>query len=404
MALTKPTREACLTSRVVGLLILWFVLDVGGRFLPVAWLHILPEHVATRRPGRYAPFIPNLDLEYAPWVGETALTGNLEPTERRSPIRFRTDAWGFRFTPDVEPGSQFDYLLHEGASFAYGGGLSDEETLPAVLTHESGLRMYNGGHFFRDKPGPEPIHDLLQKAGHQRPMVVLLEWEQAERDRSQLEGLPWRTDAIGRQLLGSDRYARLREDLQYGKRFLSAVWSISPLEILSIRFFKGLSNDSILPNPYRAQVVERKDAAGRRILFLRDEVERTLKPPDARYVERRADYFALYRRLLNERHLQMFVVLLPNKYTLYGPGLDHIAPSPYLNQLEAALQAQGIPTLNMLTEFSRTAGREIESGQYSYYREDHHWSPLGVRLTAAKLADRLRALRAQALETPHALQ
>ena len=70
---------------IVGLLVAWFVVDFGGRFLPVDWLHVLPEHIATRRPGRYSPFIPNLSLRYDPWVGETAMTGNLRPQETRPP-------------------------------------------------------------------------------------------------------------------------------------------------------------------------------------------------------------------------------------------------------------------------------------------------------------------------------
>ena len=43
-----------LTRLAVSLLVLWALLDIGGRLLPVDWLHVLPEHIATRRPGRYA--------------------------------------------------------------------------------------------------------------------------------------------------------------------------------------------------------------------------------------------------------------------------------------------------------------------------------------------------------------
>ncbi len=389
---------------VVGLLVAWFSVDFGGRFLPVEWLHVLPEHIATRRPGRYSPFIPNLRLRHDPWIGETAMTGNLRPTETRAPVTFSTDAWGFRLTPGVPPGSQFTLLLHEGASFAYGGGLSDNETLPAVITREMGIRMYNGGHFFWDKPGPEPLDDLLLKTGRQKPTIVLLEWEQADHERTQLEGLPWRLDRPGKALVGAVRYAQLRDDLQYGRRYLNAIFNISPLEVLAIRFFKSLSNDELLPNRYQAAVEARTAPDGKRILFLAKEVQRTLHPPDEGQIQARAAYFDLYRQLLAKRQLDVYIVLLPNKYTLYGPILDRIPGSPYLDRLEQALTAKGIHTLNMLPMFRQLAAGELDSGEYSYYREDHHWSPKGVRITAAALATRLRSDQSISAKLTHAVQ
>src|SRR5580704_16889443 len=84
---------------MVIVLAVWLVLDVVPRAFPVAWLHILPEHVATRRPGKFYPFIPNLKIHYDPWVGETATTGNLPPEETRSPLDFSTYNLSFRLTP-----------------------------------------------------------------------------------------------------------------------------------------------------------------------------------------------------------------------------------------------------------------------------------------------------------------
>src|ERR1035438_4367427 len=79
---------------IVTTLILWLALDILPRFLPVSWLHILPEHVATRRPGKFTPFIPNLTIRYDPWIGETAMTGNLQPMETRTALTFSTDSLG----------------------------------------------------------------------------------------------------------------------------------------------------------------------------------------------------------------------------------------------------------------------------------------------------------------------
>jgi hypothetical protein len=385
----KPAR----TSRwIVAVLCVWLVTDVLSRALPLEWLNILPEHIATRRPGMYAPFIPNLRLHYDPWVGETALTGNLSPTETRSPVEFSTDSLGFRLTPGVPPNGKADLLLSSGASFAYGGGLSDDETFASVVSRESGLRMYNGGHFFWDLQGLDALDWLLGKLNHQHPALVLLEWEQAEHEISNLVGLPWKTDRAGMALLGTDRYQQVRRDVQYARVYLNAVLNISPLEVLSIRAFKSLCNDQILPNRYRQAVVERAMPNGKRILFLRDEVVRTLHPPDNRYVQRRAEYFDFYARELAKRNLQVYVILIPNRYTLYGPLLDNYRPSEprYLDRLEAALKEKHVPVLNTLPMLESHAREDIAAGNMSFYREDHHWSAEGVRRVAGAFVQKLK--------------
>lgn len=380
-----------LTRWFVSCLGLWLVLDVGGRFVPVEWLGILPEHVATRNPPLHAPFKPNLSLTEDPWIGETATTGNLAPTETRAPVRFSTDALGFRLTPGVASSDRVDVLLTMGASFAYGGGLSDNETLPSVLTANIGLKTYNGGRFFWDVATIDELDWLLARLGNPHPTVVALFWEQAEVWPAQLDGIPWRTDKIGRRLLGETRYRTLRQDLQDGRREVGAFWNISPLEVLSIRFFKQLSNDRFLPNPYKGAVVERRLPNGSRLLILNDEYQRAIHPPGAQTVARHTEYLAHYRDLLAQRGCDLYVVLLPNKYTLYGALIDGVPASPYLGQIEHGLSARGVRVLNGLRVLQPDAAADLAAGTLAYYREDHHWSPLGVRRIAKAIAARLGA-------------
>jgi hypothetical protein len=374
-------------------LLAWAALDVVPRLLPVAWLHILPEHVVTRRPGKYYPFQPNQHLRYDPWVGETAMEGNLAPTEIRAPIDFSTDRLGFRLTPGVAPGSRIDLLLFSGASFAYGGGLSDDETLPAVMTRDAGLRMYNGGHFWWDPENFTTFEWLADQFPGQHPVVVLLEWEQMNHRVSEVEGTPWKPDRIGTALLGRGRYWPVRTEALYLKRRLNAMWNISPLEVLSIRLFKRLSNDRILPNRYRDNVAPFRTARGDRLLFLNEEVNRVKDPPSDAMVARQVAYFREFQRRLAGRGLRTYVLLIPNKYTLYGRLVDAAAPRGprYLDRLESALEQAGVPVLNGLTVLEPYAPGDLNSGETSMYREDHHWSPKGVRILGAALAARLRA-------------
>src|SRR5690606_35921777 len=79
-------------------LVIWICLDFFPRFLPLNWLDIYPFQLAARKPGRYAPFIPNLQIHARNYVGEMALMGNLPPTEVRDSVWFTTDENGFRKT------------------------------------------------------------------------------------------------------------------------------------------------------------------------------------------------------------------------------------------------------------------------------------------------------------------
>lgn len=374
-----------LSRWLVTALAVWALLDVAGRLGPVGWLHVLPEHEATRRPGRYHPFIPGLSLSADPWVGETALTGNLAPTETRPAARFSTDGLGFRLTPGVRPGDDVRLILYGGSSFAYGGGLADGETFPAVLTRETGRRVYNGGHFWWDPLNLRSLDWLTDHLGGTRPGVVMLHWEDADPDPRTLQPGSRRPDRVGRKLLGRDRYRDFRDFTDYARRYAGAVWGISPVEVLSIRLFKALSNDRVLPNRYKAAVRSRELPGGRRILFLEEEVVRVLRPPGDDVVRRHGEYYEAYARHLAARGAGLYVILLPNRYTLYGPLVDgaSAAPAdPYLDRLERELERRGVAVMNGLPVLRPLAAGDVASGRLSFYREDHHWSPLGVERIA----------------------
>lgn len=390
----------------MSLLVLWAGTDFTLRLLPLDWLHLLPEHIASRRPGRFRPFIPNLSIVLDPWIGETAMTGNLAPSEFRPPIRFSTDSLGFRKTPGVPPGGPIDLLLFTGRSYAYGGGLSDDETFPAALTRVTGLKTYNGGRFYRDPENLQSLDWLLQALHRPRPGILLLYWEDFDLYLHELDRLPWPSDGPGEALLGASRYSALRAGLQYAKRRAVAWWTVSPLEILSIRAFKFLTGGRILPNPYRSNVAVRHLPDGRRLLLLQQEVDRVLHPPDPADIRRHGDYFASLSSGLARRGLRSYVVLVPNRYSVYGPLIDGAAADPrphYLDRLEADLRSRGIRVVNALPLLRSTAVQDLASGDLSYYREDHHWTPLGVERIARVAAARIRS-QSPSEETTRAVQ
>lgn len=364
--------------------------DVAFRFLPVHWLHVLPEHEATRRPPAHGTFIPNLHIHYDPWIGETATTANQHPTETRSPIEFSTDDLGFRLTPGVSAHDKVAAVLANGASFSYGGGLSDSETFPAVFTRKTGLEMYNAGRFFWDGVSFEETDWLLNHLGNPHAAVILMYWEDQDLVPQQLDGPRSQMDKFGPRLLGKSRYLAFKHTYKAAFRQEQAFWFLSPMEVCSTRALKYLSNDVILPNGYKQAAVKLVLPDGKPMLVLDEEVERVIHNPDDAMVERNADYFAYFQKHLTARGNQMFVILMPNKYSLYGPALHApgaSVPVPYLDRVEASMNAKGIKTLNVLTLLKPYAAAEIASGQMSYYREDHHWTPLGV----GRVVDALQA-------------
>ncbi len=388
----EPKRRLRLTRVLVGLLIVWAVLDVVGRFGPVAWLDILPELVATRRPGKYYPFIPNMSLTENPWVGETAVKGNDPPRETRPPVVFSTDSLGFRLTPEVPPTKDVDLILFSGASYAYGGGLSDDQTFASVFTRKTGQRMYNGGHFWWDPMNLESLDWLLDHLKGPRSAVIMLIWENTEFQPAHLAGTNWPLARLARPLVGAERNKELAGDYEYTRRYLNAVWNISPLEVLSIRAFKKLSNGVILPNIYQEAAVDQTLPNGQDILYLPEEIDHVLKPVNESEVERNAEYFEGVAKHLAARNVQMYVIIIPNKYRLYQPWTDPSKDGKqnnYVDQLQEALERHGVNVYNTLPMLRAAAPQDVADGTLSFYREDHHWSPHGVDRVADGFAQYL---------------
>jgi hypothetical protein len=125
-------------------------------------------------------------------------------------------------------------------------------------------------------------------------------------------------------------------------------------------------------------------------------------------VTQTARYLAWFDAELKKRKLRLVVLLLPNRYTIYGPLLTKKAGPwvGYLDRLDAELERHGIATLNGLEVYRSGAQHELETGELSFYREDTHWNPQGVHKIAAALAETLEAPSSDTLAhaTRHVIQ
>jgi len=59
----------------------------------------------------------------------------------------------------------------------------------------------------------------------------------------------------------------------------------------------------------------------------------------------------------------------------------------YLNRLERALRAMGVPVLNLTPLLSAEAARQLKHGRYLYWPDDVHWNARGIALAAAAIQE-----------------
>jgi hypothetical protein len=372
-----------LSRLAVAVLAGWLIVDVGLRFMPVERLGVSAITAAQRFTGRHSPFRANLSIVVpAGSPGENAVRANLPPTELRPPLRFSTDNLGYRRNPEMPRGTIPDVLFIGGDSFIYGANLSDEETLPAAFTRASGLLAYNGG---RSHLTPMMLSDLdwlLAQLPGVPTKAVLVHLEQHRRRPK---------DRLGQR---SD----LEQDLRYVRWIVRGWWDASPLSNATRRLFRRLSNDKLLTNVYEQQVVAYELPDGHSMLFRDSETYPARVTQTPQQILATSEYIEAWTRELSARGIQAHVLLLPTRFTLYGPWLvqeeekraEVLRAVQDFYRLHAELNQRGIRTINGLDIFRRTAVEDLGSRELPFYREDNHWSPEGVNRIARVLADSLR--------------
>lgn len=398
-----PTRWSL--GRLIPIaLLLWALTDIGFRFMPEQWFRIQPVQVATRLPGRYSPFVPNLKLHVNNSVGEQALLANLAPTEKVPPQSFSTDRLGFRLTPGVPEEGPPQVFVFKGDSFTFGGSLSDEDTFASALEHQLGVRVYNAGKFFTDVDGLKELNWLMDQQKAKRPTVICVYLESSKRrflasfdsDVKKTDKTSGLMGRIGSKLLGASRYSAYKDSALFGVRRYSAWWNISPLKIVCIRGYKDLYKGGFLPNESLHKIEVRHLPNHQPVLLDPDKVQNYFSPPDEKITTRTADYLVWMRDQFAAQGIDFWVLLLPDKESVYAsqimntPETEMQEDREYLNLLAGELDRRSVRSVNALTVLRRTATEDWATGNLSYYREDHHWNPRGVARVATAVAEVMR--------------
>ncbi len=363
------SRKSFSLGHVIPLLIgVFALLDVASRFVPVERLAIRAWEASTRYATADGPFTPNLIYSNPRASGDLTALANLPQLRTFHPEYFSTDDQGFRVTPTFYATPPDILLL--GDSFAAGSGVSDDQTLAEQLTRKTGLSIFNAGGLKLDLARILRIVDRLQmKKG-----IVIFEYMERD-DLLPLENvqdlgpsLPW--------YWKTQKFVEKRWD---------GFWRVNPFQIVMQRTFKRLQNDGILPNPYSGRVISKELPDGQRMLFLVQEVEQLSdgRPMHIEGVRKiRADLLA--------RGLELRMLLVPSKYTVYAPLLNPpiIEDRPlYLDRVEKSLQAEGIRTVNLLHPLREDASRQLKHEKLFYFIDDSHWNAEAIRFAAERVVN-----------------
>ena len=361
-------------GRVIpALLVAVLLMDVALRFVSIDPLTFRAWEALERNRPPGAAFEPNRRYYNARSYGDLAARGNFRELRQYRPDLFTTDALGYRNPPPVLNAEVSAILA--GDSFTVGSGVSDNETLSSTLNRLGDCVVYNAGGD-ADRIVPDEILAVARRL-HMRNRLVIRVY--AERS-----WVP--VPAVGRGMVARTLVARMPAEVRRLVGRLRGLVGVSPLQILTGRVMKVVADDRIFPNRYADNVIRATLYNGDTMLFLPDEVDNFY-----RRREIALDNWRWLRDELGKARVDLLVVLVPNKYTVYRSFLVDQRPggqgADYLDRLERALRAGGIPVLNLTPVLSAEAARRVKHREYLYWLDDIHWNALGIALGAAVIRE-----------------
>jgi hypothetical protein len=374
---TNQAREIRSTGWLLPrVMLFFFVLDLGLRFVPLGPLTFRAWEAMLRYyPNAIGPFVPNQHYHRDISYGGVASVGNLPALRHTHAADFTTDALGFHNPPALSSANPAGMVI--GDSFAVGGELPEDESLSAQLTKRFGAYFYNAG-------ATQPLHiqsleRVAQRIGLRRGYVIFEFLESRA-----LQDPPAATLDGGRGEIQTAILRTLRPEWTDRLETPLNQLHASPLEAVSTKVEKRLQNDSLLPNSFARFVVQEKLRNGEPITFLPAEFQSPADPRTA--ADRWARYFSWYADSLRKDGLQLVVLLVPNRPTIYGPLLAHPRDESHsaatLAEIEAAARGVGVDVVSLEPRFSREAPAMLSENKYLYLLDDTHWSGTGTAIAA----------------------
>lgn len=251
---------------------------------------------------------------------------------------------GYRVVPvrDADPS-----MLFVGDSYLRGGGLSDHQTVPWLVSELTGASVYNGS--------GATVPSLL--AYPRLASVRLVIEVRTERGfKAMAKQRNWTDEPFQSWWKTQSGFNRL--DMNPNR------WNIGFRLWRSVR---RLQND----------LKCRKDHQGNPPEYLFEQWDIPSDP--TRTIVRNLQQ---WQRLLKERGIAYLFIPIPSKQTIYANELKLDTSNlslQFVDTLVPKLQLAGVHTLNLRPIFEQNKDRDI------FLRTDSHWSPIGAKLAATAI-------------------
>jgi catechol 2,3-dioxygenase-like lactoylglutathione lyase family enzyme len=281
-------------------------------------------------------------------------------------VDFYTDSLGFRNRQDYQ-GQAFVLF---GDSFAAGTANTQDATLSEILTHTHGIPVYNAAY-----PAGEirdyiaRLHFVEKAHGADFGAIIVA-----------FEGNDFRCSGAHR----IDRGPRWHRVYEYIPSFVR--------ELESYRVLYGLTRR--LYHLYRARervdedltvLVERY--GGKEVAFLKSYSEKATDPEACTWEEQRGLFESVADRI-------SLMVFMPTKYRVYGSlaasGRKPLPSSPSSTFMRELARDLSIPFLDLTPALVAASEKLLAEGRYTFWRDDTHWNPDGMRAAADAIAEKLR--------------
>ncbi|HTR67185.1 MAG TPA: hypothetical protein VMH85_15510 [Terriglobales bacterium] len=389
------------------------------RFLPVSIFAFRVWEGVWRDSGGPGPFKPGLSLVKLHSYGDLASFGNLKTPRDYRDEAFQVDKLGFRNSPRAaqpRPGG-----LMVGDSFAVASSVPQDMTLPEQLTKLGDIRIYNAG--ARDMATPPLVRQLASRLNMTSGVVIYELLERRARvvpqtpveavepslsetlppNRAQVSALspaethPW----LSTHPLAKTIFQKMLRLLQHPSESVHRYDSRSPVKIVSRKLMKDVQNDVVLPNVYAHQVVRFTLKNNDEMLFYPIDFTKLgdVNTLDSAWVS----YLSGFAEQIAEQNLRLVVLLVPNKFTVYGPLTKGPTPKVegvlLLASLQKALASAGICAVDLTPIYQRSAAESLSQRQYLYWRDDTHWNSRGIGVAAHALMPCVETSRQGAVST-----
>jgi len=314
----------------------WEALEVRGRVVDTPLVRLFPW---TTLPG---PFLPGVRLARS----EQGDLGHHGPQAVDRAVVWETDAHGFRASPDP---AAIDLVL-VGDSAVVGTGLSQADTLAAVLRARHGIAAY--------PYAPAGVADFLAEPRFRDRPPALLVLECVEREV---------LDDFQERPMPRPKPREVRVVESAPLRRFEVEWN-------RLRRQAGL-------RWLRARIDGRPPPVARGGLLFRLGAGALAASPPER-VRAAADALAWVDAEARARGLRFVVLVVPEKETIYADLFPEARPPGLLAELQQALQARGVEAIDLEGPFRAARAR----GEPPFLSDDTHWSAAGVAIAGGLIA------------------